>query len=112
MHIFGQTKREFIPVATGTHVYMNGLAAAKPEPRLAEAAEGTVEVCRSFSRKLNLQNYGGNAFESVDFFASRKMQCNAEFRDEVSAELFDECVAEVRTAMAEYIANMKKRRTS
>lgn len=70
----------------------------------------TVEVCRSFSYKLNLQNHGGPAYESADFFASRKMQCSADVAPMVSEEIFEECVAEVRGAVAAHIAEMQRKR--
>ncbi len=67
----------------------------------------TVEVCRSFSRKLNLSNYGGQQYESADFFASRKITCAAEAASWVSQQIFEECVAEVQESMAAYIQDMK-----
>ena len=70
----------------------------------------TVEVCRSFSRKINLQVYGGNAYESADFFASRKMECSAEDAGWVSQQIYEECVEEVREAMRLYIEDMKSRK--
>ena len=69
----------------------------------------TVEVCRSFSRKLNLANYGGQQYESADFFASRKVECSTDDAARVSAQLYDECVAEVRESMAAYIQDMQGR---
>lgn len=69
----------------------------------------TVEVCRSFSRKLNLANYGGAAYESADFFSSRKMECSQDDVSWVSQQLFEECVEEVRQSMAAYIEGMRER---
>ena len=66
-----------------------------------------VEVCRSFSRKLNLANYGGQQYESADFFASRKVECAAEDVASISAQIYEECVVEVREAMAAYIEEMR-----
>jgi hypothetical protein len=67
------------------------------------------EVCRSFSYKLNLQNHGGPAYESADFFASRKMECSSEDAAWVSQQIFEECVAEVRTAVAAFTEEMRRR---
>lgn len=67
----------------------------------------TVEVCRSFSYKLNLQNHGGQAYESADFFASRKISCNAEDASWVSQQIFEECVEEVRASVAAFKATMQ-----
>ena len=78
------------------------IGAAREESRM-------VEVCRSFSRKLNLQNYGGAQYESADFFASRKMECSADDATWVSQQMYEECVAEVRDAMAAYVAEMKRK---
>ena len=69
-----------------------------------------VEVCRSFSYKLNLQNHGGLPYESADFFASRKMECNSEDAAWVSQQIYEECVAEVRQAVAGLIAEMARKR--
>lgn len=68
-----------------------------------------VEVCRSFAYKLNLQNHGGPAYESCDFFASRKVECDAEAADWVSQTLFEECVAEVRASVEAVIADVKRK---
>ena len=73
------------------------------------AQPAKVEVCRSFSRKLNLANYGGAQYESADFFASRKIECSSEDATWVSNAIDEECVTEVRDAMAAYIAEMKHR---
>jgi hypothetical protein len=70
----------------------------------------TVEVCRSFSRKLNLANYGGAQYEAADFFASRKLSCNVEDAGWVSQQIFEECVHEVQASMAAYIEAMANRR--
>jgi hypothetical protein len=74
--------------------------------RPAEQAQ-TVEVCRSFAYKLNLANHGGPAYESADFFASRKMACAAADAEWVSNQIFEECVAEVRSAVDAFIVAMK-----
>jgi hypothetical protein len=76
----------------------------------AAAPAAMIEVCRSFAYKLNLANYGGPQYESADFFASRKMQCDAEAAAWVSQQLYEECVAEVRATVAAFIADMKAKR--
>ena len=75
----------------------------------ASAAQPMVEVCRSFAYKLNLQNHGGPAYESADFFASRKMQAQADDVAWVSQQIFEECVAEVREAVRLFIEEIKAR---
>ena len=70
----------------------------------------TVEVCRSFAYKLNLQNHGGNPYESADFFASRKIQCAAEDAEWVSQQIYEECVAEVRGCVAAFIDEMRRKK--
>ena len=69
-----------------------------------------VEVCRSFAYKLNLQNHGGLPYESADFFASRKMTCEAESAAWVSRQIFEECVAEVRESIRLFIEEMRNKR--
>jgi hypothetical protein len=73
-------------------------------------AQQLVEVCRSFAYKLNLANHGGPAYESADFFASRKMQCAAEDAGWVSQQVFEECAAEVRGAVAAFVAEMQRKK--
>jgi hypothetical protein len=70
----------------------------------------TIEVCRSFSYKLNLANQGGPAYESADFFASRKMTCALEDVEWVSQQIYEECVAEVRSAVAGFISEMQRKK--
>lgn len=72
----------------------------------------TVEVCRSFAYKLNLANHGGNAYESADFFASRKIQCAAEDAEWVSQQIYEECVAEVRGCVAAFIEEMRRKKSA
>jgi len=69
-----------------------------------------IEVCRSFAYKLNLQNHGGNPYESADFFASRKMECEAEAAEWVSDQIYEECVAEVRASVAAFIEEMRRKK--
>lgn len=79
------------------------LIGRKPE------APQRIEVCRSYSYKLNLANHGGPQYESADFFASRKMECDYEVRELVSQELYEECVAEVRAAVVTFIDEMRRK---
>ncbi len=83
-------------------VYLIG---SKPEDD-----EPLVEVCRSFAYKLNLENAGGPRYESADFFASRKMQCAQSAAKWVSQEIFEECVLEVREAVAAFKAEIIRKR--
>jgi hypothetical protein len=70
------------------------LIIGKPEP------SRKVEVCRSFSYKLNLKNADGSpTYEAADFFASRKMECALEDAEWISQQIFEECVAEVRESI-------------
>jgi hypothetical protein len=69
-----------------------------------------IEVCRSFSYKLNLENHGGKKYESADFFASRKIQCSVEDEKWVSQQIFEDCVAEVRGAAAAFIAELRRKK--
>lgn len=69
-----------------------------------------VEIARSFSYKLNCENYGGARFESRDFFASQKAECAIEDAPEVSAALFAFCRSEVLRAVKEYVREMETQR--
>ena len=60
-----------------------------------------VEVARSFSYKLNAEQYG-RRYESRDFFCSRKAECWAEEAREVSDRIYAECKADVMRAVAAY----------
>ena len=73
-------------------------------PLPPQPAPERIEICRSFSMKVNLGNY-----ESADFFASRKMECNKEFADDFSQELVDECFEDVRKAIMQFKKMREKR---
>lgn len=64
----------------------DGKPLAGPEPTGAR-----VEVVRSVSRKLNLGNY-----ESIDFFCSLKTSCDESEKDQVSADVTEWCLDQVR----------------
>lgn len=66
-----------------------------------------VEVCRSFSYKLNLQNHGGPQYESADFFSSRKMAVEEDYVQEQSEDLYQACVGEVRNTVQRFISDMR-----
>lgn len=72
------------------------------------AKPGKVEVCRSFSYKLNLGPYG-RQYEAADFFASRKMECDASAAEWVSQQIYEECVAEVQASVGQFIVDLKKK---
>ncbi len=78
-------------------------------PKRQEQVSDTVEVCRSFTRKINLKNYGGYEFESADFFCSRKITCKREAEAMVSQELVEVCVEEIHSTVKDYIAFTKQR---
>lgn len=69
-----------------------------------------VEIARSFSYKLNCENYGGARFESRDFFASEKAECSFEDAGQVSAALFAFCRTQVLNSVREYIDQMRKQK--
>ena len=78
----------------------------------SQIKRGPSEACASFSHKLNLENYGGPRFESVEFFASRKVQCAPDDIGRLTEELHDECVEEVDTKARQYILQMRRRQAS
>jgi hypothetical protein len=55
-----------------------------------------IEICRSFSFKLNIGNY-----QSLDFFCSQKSECWESERTEKSQALYAFCKAEVMRAVNE-----------
>lgn len=64
-----------------------------------------VEIARSFAYKLNCANYPwGQQYESRDFFASEKAECDLEDATEVSERLYQFCRSEVMRSVREYIA--------
>ncbi len=78
--------------------------------QVKQAIVERVEIARSFSYKLNCQNYGGFQFESRDFFCSQKTECSVEDAAEVSAALYHFCKTQVLEAVREYIADLRKQR--
>ena len=57
-----------------------------------------IEVARSFSRKINLQNY-----ETCDFYCSAKAEVEESEAEKVSEELFAFCLSEVRKSATAYL---------
>ena len=62
-----------------------------------------IEVCRSFSYKLNAGN-----FESRDFFCSRKAECLESEASEKSKELHGFCEQNVMDSVQEYLERQLK----
>jgi|SRR5215471_1706569 len=71
--------------------------------------EPTVEICRSYSYRLNLTNYG-RSYEHVDFFASRKVSCPRSSSAYVSEDIYEECKAEVRAAVKDWLEAFDQKR--
>lgn len=70
------------------------------QPR-AEQPDKRVEICRSFSYRLNIGNY-----QHADFFSSIKQECAAEDAEETSAAAYDFCEREVRKAIKDFSKKM------
>jgi hypothetical protein len=71
---------------------------------------GTVEIVRSFSYKLNAEMYGGNRFESRDFFCSQKAQCDASDAEEIAELLHEFCKHVVLEDVRSYIRSIRERK--
>jgi hypothetical protein len=78
----------------------------------AAIKRGPAEACASFSHKINLENYGGPRYESVEFFASRKVQCAPEDLGGLTEELHAECVEEVDGKARQYILDMRRKQAA
>jgi chorismate mutase len=59
--------------------------------------EKTIEVCRSFSFKLNLGNYS-----NADFFCSQKAEVLEGDAEKVSEQLYEFCKKEVMKSVSAY----------
>lgn len=57
-----------------------------------------IEICRSFSYKLNVGN-----FESRDFFCSQKAECEEGDADKISKALAQFCKEQVISEVNDYI---------
>ncbi len=73
------------------------------------APDDRMEICRSFSYRLNLENAGGPRYEHLDFFASRKMEVAFRDRHWLSEMLYQECAAEVTQAVAKAKAKIQRK---
>lgn len=60
-------------------------------------SEPIVEICRSFSYRMNCGNY-----ESRDFFCSEKASCKLSEAEDLSERLYIFCRTQVLRAVAEY----------
>jgi len=61
------------------------------------------DVTRSYSRKLNLKDYGGNQFETADFFGSRTArEVPPEEVAAISQALYDMVVNDVETSVKKF----------
>ena len=67
-----------------------------------------VEICRSFSYKLNMDAIlGTKSYESRDFFASQKATCTVEQAAQISEDLQEFCYAEVMKSVRDYVKEVK-----
>ena len=60
---------------------------------------GRVEITRSFSYKLNVGNY-----ESRDFFASQRVECDAVDAVAIGEKVYQFCKHQVMQSVAEYLS--------
>lgn len=90
--------------AIGLYGPDNRLLVAVPED------EPMTEVCRSFSYKLQAEQYGGAKYESRDFFCSQKTMCRKSQEDEASLAIFAFCKAQVLRDVREYISEIHARK--
>ena len=72
-------------------------------PVTPERKHEMIEDCKSFSYRLSLKNADGSpAYESADFFQSRKYRAKKEDEDEAAREAFEWCFEEVSADIAEF----------
>ncbi|MEW6606051.1 MAG: hypothetical protein AB1414_01185 [bacterium] len=71
-----------------------------------------MRIIRAYSRKLSHSNYGGNAYETSDFFASYETELDEKSKgipvEEVSQALFLRAKIDVAKAMQEEIKAIRK----
>ncbi len=67
-----------------------------------------VEIARSFSYKMNLQQYGGPQYESVDLFCSQKTSCYEDEAEDASLALYSFCRGQVLDSRQVVIENLKR----
>lgn len=70
-----------------------GLSGLKPAVR--KRISPRTEVVESYSFKMSDQMYGGNQYESTDFFASQKVECAVEDEEVVADAIHEYCRARV-----------------
>ncbi len=58
----------------------------------------TIEIARSYSRKLDIGNY-----QNIDIFCSAKSEVGENEREKTSEELYNFCKSEVEKSVAEYL---------
>ena len=77
-----------------------------------ENANETIGITRSFTRKLSLSNYGGNQYETCDFFCSYSdtLPKDAPEGDQhqLSDELYRKARVDVEKAIVDYTANLEE----
>ena len=73
-----------------------------------------IVIARSFSRKLNLQKYGGNQYESADFWASYSeevpLKAKSETQQATSEKLYSFAKRDVEESIAEFIKELASKR--
>lgn len=98
-------ERDFHPLFTPTAAGSEETPAQlQPPPEQKQ-----VEICRSFSYKLNLSKFGRD-YESADFFCSRKLSCGEEDAKAMSALIFEECVEEIRESMQAFVESITSKK--
>lgn len=98
-------EREFHPLFKPT-----AAAEATPVQLQPPPPPETIEICRSFAYKLNLTKFGRD-YESADFFCSRKMTCVKESAPVVSEAIFEECVEDIKSGIASFVADLQKKQS-
>jgi hypothetical protein len=90
---------EFLPLFSVLIQDGKAFLTAHPE---RVTVSGQVEIVRSFSFKLNAELYGGNRFESRDFFCSQKASCDVAEADEIAILLHAFCKRVVLRDVRDY----------
>lgn len=88
-------------------------AAAKitPAPVQEIRTEARIEICRSFSFKINSGHYDpAKQYESQDFFCSQKVHCLPEEMEDASQAAYAFCKRQVLVAANEAIAELRAQR--
>jgi hypothetical protein len=86
---------------------------ANGKSMLTEPKARMVEDVKSFSYRLNLKNPDGSpAYESADFFQSRKYRCRPEDEQDAAREAFDWCVGQVTEDIRVFSERRAKRQAA